>query len=294
MQRLRQLAGSPIHGMSSGVAVRWLASSLLAFGLSAATAHAQEVKEEAAPAATAKNNTAEDKAEDRKRGTPEAKPAPRAAERKPNPAYEQIKDVPGLPRVLIIGDSISIGYTLPLREALKGKANLHRPATNCGPSNRGVEQLEAWLQTGGSGKWDVIQFNFGLHDVRHFSDAENKKPAGASEGHRQVLEEEYEKNLRTIVARLKKTGAKLIWRNTTPVPEGSDGRVPGDEVRYNAIAKKIMDENQIEIDDMYAFCIPRLSEIQLPKNVHFTAAGSKVLAEETAKKIVAALPAATK
>jgi acyl-CoA thioesterase-1 len=215
---------------------------------------------------------------------------PARAVQRPNPAYEQITDDPSLPRVLLIGDSISIGYTLPLREALKGKANLHRPATNCGPSNRGVENLENWLKTGGSDKWDVIQFNFGLHDVRHFGDPENKKPVGATEGHRQVSEEDYEKNLRTIVARLKKTGAKLIWRNTTPVPEGSDGRVKGDEVRYNEIAKKIMEENQIPIDDMYSFCLPRLAEIQRPKNVHFTDEGSKILAEHTVKMILAALP----
>jgi hypothetical protein len=213
---------------------------------------------------------------------------PRAAPA--NPAYVQVTDDPSLPRVLLIGDSISIGYTLPLREALKGKANLHRPATNCGPSNRGVASLEDWLKVGGSDKWDVIQFNHGLHDIRHFSDPENKKPVGATEGHRQVLEEEYEKNLRTIVARLKKTGAKLIWRNTTPVPEGASGRVPGDEVRYNEIAKKIMEEHQIPIDDMYAFCLPRLKEIQKPKDVHFTDAGSKILADYTAKMIVEALP----
>lgn len=216
-------------------------------------------------------------------------PVKAPATKKVDPAFEPVTDVPGLPRVLIIGDSISIGYTPALREVLKGKANMHRAMANCGPSNRGVEQLESWLKTGGSDKWDVIQFNFGLHDVRHFADAENKQPVGADEGHRQVLEADYEKNLRTIVARLKKTGAKLIWRNTTPVPEGAGGRVPGDEVRYNDLAKKIMDENQIEIDDLYAFCIPRLKEIQRPKDVHYTPEGSKVLAEATAKPILAAL-----
>ena len=215
-----------------------------------------------------------------------AKPA---APPKANPAFEPVTDNPALPRVLIIGDSISIGYTVPLREVLNGKANMHRAMTNCGPSNRGVAQLEDWLKTGGSDKWDVIQFNFGLHDIRHFSDPENKVGAPATEGHRQVLEADYEKNLRTIVARLKKTGAKLIWRNTTPVPEGANGRVPGDEVRYNEIAKKIMDENKIETDDLYAFCLPQLAKIQNPKDVHFTAAGSKTLAEQTAKPILAAL-----
>jgi len=53
--------------------------------------------------------------------------APKVAvkkERKPSPAFAKIEDEPGLPRVLIIGDSISIGYTLDVRALLKGKANV--------------------------------------------------------------------------------------------------------------------------------------------------------------------------
>src|SRR5262245_26955897 len=84
---------------------------------------------------------------------------PKAAQAKPkpapNPAYAQIEDVAGLPRVLLIGDSISIGYTLDVREELKGKANVHRPATNCGPTTNGVRGIDQWLKVGGgSGKWD--------------------------------------------------------------------------------------------------------------------------------------------
>jgi hypothetical protein len=56
-------------------------------------------------------------------------PAPRP----PNPAYARVADDPALPRVLLIGDSISIGYTVAVRDRLKGRANVHRPTTNCGP-----------------------------------------------------------------------------------------------------------------------------------------------------------------
>ena len=66
-------------------------------------------------------------------------PKKQAAKKKarPNPAMAKVEDVPGLPRVLLIGDSISIGYTAPVREMLKGVANVHRPLTNCGPTTRG-------------------------------------------------------------------------------------------------------------------------------------------------------------
>src|SRR5262245_27253283 len=148
-------------------------------------------------------------------------PAKKKAE--PNPAFAPVQDVAGLPRVLIIGDSISIGYQPALRESLKGKANVHRPAINCGPSTRGVEQIEQWLATDNSGgKWDLIHFNFGLHDVRHFDD--QAKATDADKGHRQVSEADYEKNLELLVVRMKKTGAKLIFALTTPVPADSAGR----------------------------------------------------------------------
>ena len=64
--------------------------------------------------------------------------------KRPNP-MAPIRDVAGLPRVLLIGDSISIGYTLPTRELLKGKANVHRILTNGGPTIRGLVQIDSWL-----------------------------------------------------------------------------------------------------------------------------------------------------
>jgi len=201
----------------------------------------------------------------------------------PNLAFAPVQDVPGLPRVLLIGDSISIGYTVPVQETLRGKANVHRPATNCGPTSRGVESIEQWL---GDGKWDVIHFNFGLHDVRYFDEG---KASDAGKGQRQVSDSDYEKNLEQLVARMKKTGAKLIFATTTPVPEGSAGRIKGEEVKYNEIALRVMQKHGVAIDDLYAFALPRLAEIQLPANVHFKPEGSKQLADQVAASILKAL-----
>ncbi|MEZ6122165.1 MAG: SGNH/GDSL hydrolase family protein [Planctomycetaceae bacterium] len=159
-----------------------------------------------------------------------AQQKPRAA-RKPNPAFAKVTDVPGLPRVLLLGDSISIGYTVPVQEALKGIANVHRPTANCGPTTSGLKSIDAWL---GDGHWDVIHFNWGLHDLKYMGPkGENLADPQDPTSHQQVPLEDYEKNLQQLVDRLKQTGAVLIWRNTTPVPEGAAGRVVGDSVRYN-------------------------------------------------------------
>lgn len=194
----------------------------------------------------------------------------------PNPVFAPVADVAGLPRVLLIGDSISMGYTLAVRELLAGKANVHRPPTNCGPTIRGVEQIDAWL---GDGHWDVIHFNFGLHDLKIMED-----------GKHQVAPAQYDKNLRQLVERMQKTKAQLIWCSTTPVPESSSPpRHNADVLAYNAAAKSIMDEQGIAIDDLYAFALPQQAKIQLPNNVHFSPEGSKVLARQVAKSIEKAI-----
>ncbi|NOZ20946.1 MAG: SGNH/GDSL hydrolase family protein [Planctomycetes bacterium] len=202
--------------------------------------------------------------------------AKKKKKRRPNPALKPIEDEPGLPRALLIGDSISIGYTLPTRALLKGKVNLHRIPANGGDTRRGLDQLDKWL---GDKKWDVIHFNWGLHDLKYIK------------GRQQVPIDQYKKNLTELVERLKKTGAKLIWCATTPAPEGDlkPKRLNSDVIAYNEAAKKIMDANGIVIDDLYTLALPKLNEIQRPVNVHFTPEGSKVLAEQVADCILKAL-----
>jgi acyl-CoA thioesterase-1 len=204
--------------------------------------------------------------------TPAAKtPAAKQA----NPAYEKITDNPALPRVLLIGDSISIGYTVPVRKLLEGKANVHRIPANGGPTTNGLKNLQACL---GDGRWDVIHFNWGLHDLKLI------------DGKHQVSLADYDKNLRELVQQLKVTKATLIWCSTTPVPDGTGIRHRGDELKYNAVAEKIMTENDIAIDDLFEFARPQLDKIQLPANVHFSPSGSEVLAQQVAKSIEARLP----
>jgi acyl-CoA thioesterase-1 len=203
----------------------------------------------------------------------------------PNPAYAEITDIPGLPRVLLIGDSISIGYTLLVRAQLQGKANVHRPAENCSETANGLKRLDAWL---GTGRWDVIHFNFGLHDLKYLDAA--GKYVTPDKGKQVALLPEYEGNLRTLVARLQKTGARLIFATTTPVPADSQGRVEHDELRYNAVAVRVMKELGVAIDDLHAAVAPRQQILQQPKNVHFTDAGYAVLADHVVASITASLP----
>ena len=204
---------------------------------------------------------------------------------------------PHIPNVLIIGDSISIGYTLLVRQQLQTVANVYHPMVekgakigqpfNCGPTGRALTNLDSWL---GTTSWQVIVFNFGLHDLEWHDASGAYVPPGT--GRQNAPPDVYEKNLRQIVARLQKTGAKLIWATTTPVPANSMARAKGDEVVYNQVAAKVMADNHIAVDDLCAAVKPRLPELQhSPTNVHFNEEGYKVLADSVSENVKLALGA---
>ncbi len=202
------------------------------------------------------------------------------------------------PHVLILGDSISIGYTAHVRKALCDVAVVVRPvlgedrAENCEGTTCGLAQIDRWLRLG-DGVWDVIHFNFGLHDMKRVI-PESGAPSNNPGHPRQGEPERYGKQLEEIVTRLAKTGARLIFATTTPVPPGGvrPHRDVEDPARYNEVAARVLVDRNVAIDDLHAFAVARLKEIQLPANVHFTEDGSRVLGEEVARAIRAALPAA--
>ncbi|NQZ56613.1 MAG: SGNH/GDSL hydrolase family protein [Lentisphaeraceae bacterium] len=128
-------------------------------------------------------------------------------------AASKNKNLKNLPKVLLIGDSISLSYTSHVIEALKGTAAVSRAKGNCQYTGFGLEKLDKWL---GKTKWDVIHFNWGLWDIygwRYSKDPKVDLSPGA-----------YEKRLDQLLVRLKKTGSTLIWCTTTPVsPEAEKG-----------------------------------------------------------------------
>ena len=200
---------------------------------------------------------------------------------KPGP-LSPIAEVEGLPHVLIIGDSISIGYTLPTRALLQGKVNLHRIPTNGGPTIKGLSEIDKWL---GIRKWDLVHFNWGLHDLKFMGkDGTNLVPKEEG-GIVQVPLPDYEKNLNLLVTRMKKSGKQLVWRNTTPIPAGSKARYVGDSVKYNQAAARIMKKHGVPTLDLYTPSKQNMKAWMRVANVHYFPAGSQALAEIVANDI---------
>ncbi len=183
-------------------------------------------------------------------------------------AWDFVPDDPRLPRVLLIGDSVSRGYTQSVRKTLAGRANVHRAPANCGPTSMGLQKLDVWL---GAGKWDVIHFNFGIHD-------------------RNTPVAEYRQRLEQLVDRLKKTGAKLIWASTTPIPDDpAKQQTAASIVERNEAAAQIMEKHGVATDDLFTAVTPHLETMQNPHDVHFNAAGYEFLGQQVGQAIEARL-----
>ena len=112
-----------------------------------------------------------------------------------------------------------------------------------------------------------------------------------ADGKRQVEVADYEKNLRTLVAKLEATGAELIWASTTPIPDPplKPERTFGDETEYNMIAARVMKEHSISVNDLHSYMLPCFDELQKPQDLHYKPEGSQFLAKKVAEEIEKAL-----
>ena len=188
-----------------------------------------------------------------------------------------------LPHVLIIGDSISMGYAPFVTKELKGVAHVTRHKGNAGPTIRGLEKIEDWL---GETRWSVIHFNWGLWDMYGWEYADDDRSPDA-----------YRKRLEKLVARLEKTGAVLIWGTTTPACPAAESTMrkrfdtelvitPEVEKRYLDTALEVMKDHRIKVNNLHALMKPELSRYALgPDDVHYTKEGYEVLGRKVAEAI---------
>lgn len=196
-----------------------------------------------------------------------------------------------LPRVLIIGDSISIGYTEPVRQNLRGIAAVFRPSGNCQDTGVGVAQIKNWL---GTSQWDVIHFNFGIWDT-HLLDAQGNLVRGENKpGFEKILAsgvrlrhspEQYRENLIKLVEILKGTGARLIWASSTPIMYYRQGERLEVIPTLNRVAAEVMQSHGVAINDLYAFVMPHVKEWQSADQAHFTDEGYQQLAQQVSECI---------
>ena len=183
-------------------------------------------------------------------------------------------------RILIIGDSISIGYTPFVQKNLEDVATVVHNPGNAQHTGTGLSKLAEWI---GKGDYDIIQFNWGLWDLcyRH-PDSKVQGNRDKENGKITFNRDEYASNLDSLVKLTKaKTGAKLIFVTTTYVPEKEAGRFSEDAVKYNEAAKKVMKANNVLVNDIFEKSIGIHRQYgKGADDVHYTAEGYEKLGQE--------------
>jgi hypothetical protein len=207
-------------------------------------------------------------------------------------------DDPNLPRVLLLGDSIRQGYFPYVQSALAGEADVYAPGDNCRSTFNALTgdpiRIVSWL---GGESWDVIHFNFGLHDMEYPDGCTFPPDDPSLYEHYVLLGEdsgEYQYNLRQLIDTMKahSPGVTLIWATTTAVPPGGN-RNPADPPVYNAAAATVMADYGIPTDDLFTLSVELRKDpaMYMPGwDVHYTALGYENLGNQVADSIRAAVP----
>ncbi|WFB35424.1 SGNH/GDSL hydrolase family protein [Kiritimatiellota bacterium B12222] len=186
--------------------------------------------------------------------------------------------------IILIGDSIRMGYQDTVCSALQDVATIWAPEENGGASGKVRENLGSWALERPA---DLIHLNCGLHDLRKERDAKESSVPLA----------QFAENLRWIFDRLcTQTQAKIIWASITPVnqewhhQQKSFDRFLDDVIAYNTLAGSIASEFRIDVNPLYAEvdAVGR-DNILLPDGVHYSPAGYEYLGGKVAKFIKARL-----
>ncbi|HEY3131426.1 MAG TPA: GDSL-type esterase/lipase family protein [Acidobacteriota bacterium] len=193
-----------------------------------------------------------------------------------------------LPKVVLLGDSIRMGYAPLVAKRLAGKARIVSTTANAEDSGNVLRNLEDWVI---SEKPALVHFNCGLHDLK--LSRERKQY--------QVDLGQYQKNLKQIVDRIRDaTSAAVVFANTTPILDvrhakrgvGFD-RFEADVERYNTAALTVMREADIPVNDLH-WIIQRagMEEMLGSDGTHYTPAGYERLADAVADCILRQLKVA--
>ena len=192
------------------------------------------------------------------------------------------------PNCLVLGDSVSNGYTPLVQAALSAICQVqHTPyapgSGGAGATSRGLACLDHFLLTDKLVEvdWDVIVFNFGLHNLDNSS-------AGR---------EMYEAQLSNITKRLLVAGKKVLYASTTPfMPDYTQGNHIVEEL--NVIASKVMNASAIPVVDLYGTVVKQCGPLPYkscsicrkdPCSYHYTPQGYELLAAQVMAAIKHAL-----
>lgn len=179
----------------------------------------------------------------------------------------------GSTRVLLLGDSIRLSYQGAVKLLLAGRAEVVGPSENCRHAAFTLDNLDKWLAE--VGPPDVVHWNNGLHDVGH----------NPTRSPHQFSLDAYTENLRRVRARLRRSGAAIVWATTTPVHPAStfnddDWSWDNEEiVWYNATVRELMESDDVKVNDLHSLVAADPDGLLSGDRIHLSAEGVARCAE---------------
>ena len=182
--------------------------------------------------------------------------------------------------VILIGDSIRMGYQPTVQQLLAGQADVWAPEENGGTSANVLAHLDEWVLLR---RPDVVHLNCGLHDLKTEFGADTQA----------VPLDLYTANLRTIFERIQRgTPTRLIWASMTPVNERWHhenkpfDRFETDVCAYNRSAREVAVQSGAPIDNLYQVVMDAGRDtILLQDGVHFSQNGYVLLGQAVTRAI---------
>lgn len=173
-------------------------------------------------------------------------------------------------KIILLGDSIRMGYDKYVKEALADTAEVYYPAENCRFAQYMLRFLHAWKETN---SWpedaDLVHWNAGLWDVSEtYGD-----PPISSLAHYTDMIARIDKRIRLLFPK-----AKVVFATSTAVREdeyvGPLHRYNATIETYNAAALDTLKDTDTVINDLYAHTRQIPKECCSDRTHYYTPAGT--------------------
>ena len=186
--------------------------------------------------------------------------------------------------VLLIGDSIRVGYDKAVRRTLEGKANVIFPEENCRFASYVLRHFHEYFQGLKGHEIDVVHWNAGLWDCLHIFSEDVQTPIDI-----------YAYYIERVCVRIKKLcpNAKIIFATSTSVQDekmSSDFYRKNSEIEaYNNTAIEIVKKHGFEVNDLYAVSVTLPAEAHSDPVHYYTPMGTQAYTNQVLSYICKAL-----
>lgn len=170
-----------------------------------------------------------------------------------------------LPRILLVGDSITCGYQEKVRELLKGVCYVDYIATSYAIDSKIYNVLlENFIK---DSNYDLIHFNHGLHGVH-------------------MTKRTYKSRMLKL---LKKIKTDVVIATSTVVYQAGNKKLDTKWkhrlAERNSVVNELAEELGFKIDDLYSVSLSIPKEFRADDGTHYKSEGYSVLAESVVNSV---------